>query len=84
MPKAVTLVAWHRYEIYTRHGVPRWSPDGREIVFEVSWKETGEYEPRIFKVPADGGRRSILASAKCLPGPQMASRSCFAFRRTLV
>jgi Tol biopolymer transport system component len=42
-------------EGYTRHSVPRWSPNGREIAFEVSWKESGEYDPRVFKVSAEGG-----------------------------
>lgn len=53
-----------RIENYTRHGVPRWSPDGREIVFEVSWKETGEYEPRVFKVSAGGGQPTDLGLGK--------------------
>jgi Tol biopolymer transport system component len=45
-----------RVEPYTRHGLPRWSPDGSEVIFDVGWKTTGEYDPRIFKVRANGGQ----------------------------
>jgi Tol biopolymer transport system component len=40
---------------HTKHGLPRWSPDGSKIVFDVSYKKTGEYDPRLFVVDAKGG-----------------------------
>ncbi|HTQ39769.1 MAG TPA: hypothetical protein VMJ32_12140 [Pirellulales bacterium] len=49
---------------YTRHSVPRWSPDGRDIAFEVSWRESGEYAPRVFKVAATGGEPVDLGMGK--------------------
>jgi len=51
-------------ESYTRHGVPRFSPDGHEIVFEVSWKVSGEYEPHVYKVAADGGDAKDMGLGK--------------------
>lgn len=45
-----------RIEPYIKHNSPRWSPDGREILFDVSWKQSGEYEPRFFKVALDGSQ----------------------------
>jgi Tol biopolymer transport system component len=42
-------------EPYTKHGLPRWSPDGSKIVFDVSYKKTGEYDPRLFIVDTKGG-----------------------------
>jgi len=53
-----------RVEPYHRHMVPRWSPDGREILFDVSWKESGEYDPRLFKIPAAGGKPIDLGPGK--------------------
>src|SRR5215467_5863649 len=53
-----------RVEPYHRHMVPRWSPDARDIIFDVSWKDSGEYDPRLFKIAADGGKPIDLGPGK--------------------
>jgi Tol biopolymer transport system component len=53
-----------RIDSYTRHDVPRFSPDGHDILFEVSWKVSGEYEPKVYKVAAEGGEAKDMGLGK--------------------
>jgi Tol biopolymer transport system component len=53
-----------RIEPYTRHEQPRLSPDGKQVVFGVSWKPGGVYDPRIFKVATDGSQPTDLGPGK--------------------
>jgi len=53
-----------RVEPYTRHEQPRFSPDGKQVVFGVSWKTDGTYDPRVFKVATDGSEPIDMGPGK--------------------